>query len=150
MSDGFWAETREDWCSGGWGAECNIIDLSGWSGSANVLVAFESYSAIGNPLFIDEVGVTFWLATADGATEESGLAVFPNPTDGAFTIRLPENGNFSSLQLVSPLGTVVYKMMLTGKTGLVELHLTNKLSQGIWLLRIQGEGRPLSLKIVVY
>ncbi|MCF6341804.1 MAG: T9SS type A sorting domain-containing protein, partial [Bacteroidales bacterium] len=150
QTDNFYPQTGSDWCGGGWGASCISVDLGEWAGQANIRVAFESYSAIGNPLFIDNISISQYVDIEDAVDVARDMVVFPNPTSGAFNVMLPEKGNFNTLQLVSPMGAVVYELALNGKSRLIKINTENKLSAGIWLLRVNAEGQSLTKKVLVY
>ncbi|MCF6171085.1 MAG: PKD domain-containing protein [Bacteroidales bacterium] len=149
QTTGFWPETNSDWCGTGWGANCNTIGLANWEMNANVRFAFESYSAIGNPLFIDNVMVSTVFGTNEDPEETNKLKIYPNPTNGAFTLVIPKEGNFSTLEMVNAMGSVVYRQKLKGVNGLIEVKPENRLSPGLWLLKLEGEGLWRSVKIIV-
>lgn len=57
MTDEFFPTATSDWCGGGFGSACNILDISPWAGNKNVQLKFESYYFLGNDLYIDNVHV---------------------------------------------------------------------------------------------
>ncbi len=148
-TDNFWPVTDEDWCMAGWGAPCIDIDLTPWAGLPNVRVAFETYSNYGNPLMIDNVSISQFLGTGETALKNDELQVFPNPSDGSFTVIIPRYRTMSHLQLTNRLGQTVYSLKLTGKSKHIDVHLVNKLASGLYFLKISGTGKPLTGKIVV-
>ena len=141
LTENFWPETQDDWCGYGWGANCISIGLENWMGQDNVRIAFETYSAIGNPLFIDNMMLTTVYGTDENPDESTELKIFPNPTNGAFTIALPKKGNYTTLEVFSPMGVVVYRQELKGVRGIVEVNLNKKLASGIFLIKVSSNGK---------
>ena len=58
-TDAFLPLSSADWCyAGGFGADCIDIDLSAYTGQANVRLKIENTNGFGNNLYIDNVRVT--------------------------------------------------------------------------------------------
>jgi hypothetical protein len=78
--------------------------------------------------------------------DESQLTVFPNPTNGAFTVEIPSQLKESQVQVLNSLGAIVYQSAATGKH-VVQL---NQAAKGIYVLKVNSENnRQLVKKIIV-
>ncbi|RLD79081.1 MAG: hypothetical protein DRJ07_12255, partial [Bacteroidetes bacterium] len=150
LIDGFWPEIADDWCMSGWGASCIDIDLSNWAGKANVKIAFESVSAFGNPLFIDNIEISQFVGVNEFGESEADLLIFPNPADGSFTVELGSPENYSQLDLVNHLGQLVYSTKLDGKNKIVSIHPEKDWNTGIYFLKVSGTGGIVTKKVILY
>ena len=70
--------------------------------------------------------------------EIDGLKIFPNPTNGAFTITGEKLSTLNSIQVISLNGQVIKAITLTGIEERLEFELNN-LSEGIYILVTMGE-----------
>ena len=91
MTDDFWPSIASDWCGDGWGATCNLLDLSNWDGQSNLLIAFETYSGVGNPIFIDNVSISTLLGLEEEIKPEPHIFVYPNPTSNKVNISINDH-----------------------------------------------------------
>jgi len=147
--DEFWPEVYEDWCGAGWGANCIDIDLTPWAGQPDIRIAFESYSAYGNPLFIDNVTISQYVDVDEIETSED-ITVYPNPTTGNFNVIIPENIEIDNIQLVNHIGQVVYFKDIDHSAKSFEIRPQEGLSSGIYFLKSQGEGNLYINKVIIY
>ncbi|MCE3228036.1 MAG: hypothetical protein K0S32_2587 [Bacteroidetes bacterium] len=84
-------------------------------------------------------GITCNTATnLDEIKKEFSFRIYPNPSNGNFTIGLEENTDlFKSVEVLSLMGQVVYNAELSGsKTNVV---LPSDLSKGIYFVRVLGK-----------
>jgi hypothetical protein len=149
LTDDFWPETASDWCGNGWGASCTSIDLSNWTGQADIRIAFESYSTIGNPLFIDNISISTYVGEEETRKEPAGLKVFPNPANGAFKVFVPESEEGNTFRIINPMGQTVYYREIKKEGGIIEMNQARNWSPGIYFLSIRGKNTSLSGKLVV-
>jgi hypothetical protein len=149
LSNDFWPETETDWCGDGWGSNCYTIELDKWSDQANVRIAFESYSAIGNPLFIDNMTLTTTIGVTEKEDRQETLKIYPNPTNGNFKVVIPEGGNYNILEIYSPMGAVVYRKNLSGILGVVEVVPEEEWVSGVYFLQVTGLSYTLNGVLVV-
>jgi PKD repeat protein len=145
----FWPETASDWCMEGWGATCIVINLDAWAGEPDVRLAFESYNEQGNPLFIDNVKITQFVGNNENI-QENDFLVYPNPSIGTFHIQLPENNNYKSAQLFNQFGQVIYEREINKDLTNFDIKLDEKLSKGIYYLKVEGLQLSTTKKLIIY
>jgi hypothetical protein len=148
-TDDFWPETATDWCGSGWGASCVAIDLGNWLGQANIRIAFESYSAIGNPLFIDNISISTYVGEDETTGETTELKIFPNPTQGVFKVIIPQSDTKNTLRIFNPMGQIVYSIELKKETEIVEINKKSDWASGIYFLTITGQNTRQSAKLLI-
>lgn len=80
---------QNDWCFGTV-SNCQILDLSTFDGEPDLRIRFETVNDYGNAIYLDNVEVTGTCAVTSSAqpVPHPECAVYPNPTDGLFTIEL--------------------------------------------------------------
>jgi len=149
QTNDFWPQTSSDWCGNGWGASCISVDLSSWAGQANVQLAFETYSAIGNPLFIDNITISQYLGMENVTKEVQELLVYPNPAGDRFTVVLPESGEFRNLEIKNSLGQFVLRKTLSAKDKFIEIQVPQSWSKGLYFLQIEGADKVLTTKVIL-
>jgi len=139
QTDNFWPEISDDWCLSGYGASCISIDLSPWTGSTNVKVAFESWSGYGNPLFIDNVTVSQYLGNPEINMKGEDIAVYPNPANKIITLFSPNKDSYHSIKLINQFGQTIYccDNCIKGKKYIIPVD--PNWSKGIYFLQIMGK-----------
>ena len=150
LTDDFWPETASDWCVAGWGASCISIDLSEWAGQTDIRFAFESYSSVGNPLFIDNIAVSQYVGIEDGVTDPNEVGVFPNPNNGNFTVTLPAGSDFNQLELVNYLGQIVLNKNIDGNSNSIKIQRKAEWHAGTYFLKLSGNTATTVKKVVLY
>ena len=148
ITNNFWPLEAGDWCFGGWGGECISLDLNAYTGQSNVKVAFESYSSIGNPLFIDNISVSQYVGIEE-KTKSEEMLVFPNPNNGDFTILLTESDEFIEMKLLNQMGQIVYSKKLNSNTKKIDIHSNTDWPQGTYILTLIGKEVVKSKKVVI-
>jgi PKD repeat protein len=151
LTDGnFWPEVSDDWCLSGWGASCFAIDLTPWAGMADLRIAFETYSGFGNPLFIDNITISQYVGDNEGLLKPEEVAIFPNPTEGSFTIELMNPADFVSLSVVDRLGKEVYTRQLDGRQNRISVEKQQDWSPGMYFIRLSGPEESVLKKLIMY
>jgi len=145
----FWAQSSDDWCSAGWGASCINIDMSPWLGQSEIKVAFESYNAYGNPMFIDNVSISQFVGI-DTEIKKDEITVYPNPSHGDITVKLAEGHNFNYARLYNQFGQLVLQKSLKSENTTFEIKLDQNMSKGIYYLKVEGKNNSLTKKLIVY
>jgi hypothetical protein len=107
------------------------------------------------------MNITIWLATPNGATgvsnldeENSGVIIFPNPSDGKFTIqsRWLSGSQFTiqCAELYNLLGVKIWTMSPSGggAGGGLSIDVSNY-PDGVYFLQTESGGKHLTKKIVI-
>ena len=82
---------------------------------------------------------------------KENIAIFPNPTNGLLTIELNTLGQKTiQISVIDLLGKTVFENKLTFNQGLIRktINLDN-LNNGLYLIRLQSEGKIYTEKLVV-
>ncbi|MBN3034729.1 MAG: T9SS type A sorting domain-containing protein [Bacteroidales bacterium] len=82
-------------------------------------------------------------------TSADGFGIYPNPTNGAFTIRLNVESNQVSMTLFNSLGEKVYENREMNVAGETSIPLDLDLENGIYYLRIEGDDFVSMQKLIV-
>ncbi len=146
LTSDFWPEVASDWCIEGWGATCVALDLTPWAGSSDVKIAFESYSDLGNPLFIDNVAVSQTVGVNETA-QLPDLRVFPNPTNGQLNVVLGENSHYNEIRVLNHFGQVIYRVQANQNSQAVVIPDLG-LSSGMYFIVAQGPQGVKTVKVM--
>jgi len=147
----FVPESADDWCGAGNNPDCINIDLTPWAGNPNLRVVFESYNGFGNNIYIDNVKID---GTLSGINEKGyvsqKLNVYPNPSNGTFTMQLKDITGVVDLKVVNITGQVVYfgQMECTESNSVKNFDL-GELQNGIYLIQAQTDDELLSCKVLI-
>ncbi len=149
MTSDFWPEVESDWCMSGWGASCFDIDISQWAGEGNIRIAFESYCYWGNPLFIDNVEIEQYVGIPEDAGAKDDIQIYPNPSDGRFTIDFGKEHNFNSVEVINQLGEVLYKETINSQTKSLTVGDGLKLAKGVYFIRLKDNANSIVRKVMI-
>ena len=150
QTDNFWPATWTDWCMGGWGASCVSIDLSDWAGNADVRVAFETWSGFGNPIMIDNVTISQFVGLEETSLETADINIFPNPTNGNFSIVFEGEQEFTNLQIFNQLGQMVYQSDIEAGSKQLEINTNGRWQPGVCFLKVNGGSQSVTKRVVIY
>ena len=139
----------DDWCGGGWGSLCNIIDLSAWANKPNIKIAFESYNRYGNNLFIDNVEIAATPSVGVQTIENHKIQVYPNPTSGIITIYSGQKVEDLTVSLYNTQGSLVYSHAVKATSHLSETLNLGNLQKGVYLVKITGNSTLEQQKLVI-
>lgn len=93
--------------------------------------ALNTCSGIGNK-FAKEEAISF------------DYKLYPNPSNGTFTIQLADNSMVYDVEVFSAVGQKVFE-----KTGITETLEINHLQSGIYLVKVNSSGESLTKKIII-
>ena len=147
----FIPESADDWCGAGNNPECININLTTWVGNPDIQIVFESYNGFGNNIFIDNVKIDGTLSAIDEIGNVSDkLNVYPNPTNGSFTVQLKNVTGIAELKLLNITGQVILTDQIdcSEYVTLKRFNL-DKLNNGIYLVQVQTMDELLTCKIVI-
>jgi hypothetical protein len=128
------------------------IDLTPYKNLLSIELGFESSTSegfangAGTANLIDNIQIV--RANPTGTKENilaSSVNVYPNPSNGAFTVSLPKGKAFA-LEVTDLTGKVITKQTVKTATANVQL---NPAAKGIYLLKITSEGNTFTKKLVV-
>ena len=134
----FFPEVESDWCMSGWGASCVTLDISNWTGSSDVRVAFETFSYFGNPIFIDNVAVSQLVSVSDINNLESNVRVFPNPTSGKFTLSIIGDNQFDKLLVTNYMGQVINEQTINSSESEIILNESDRWTSCVYFIKLSG------------
>ncbi|MEJ2596654.1 MAG: T9SS type A sorting domain-containing protein, partial [bacterium] len=146
----FVPEVPEDWCMAGWGASCFALDLTPWAGQSNLKIAFETYSGFGNPLYIDNITISQYVGQLENRQDEVDFRVYPNPTEGSFTVEWDQSGSYNRLSLTDHLGREVYQVPVSASVKKMVVEKQKDWSPGIYIIRLSGNGNNALKKLIIY
>ena len=151
-TDKFIPEVESDWCMTGYGAPCVILDISEWVGNLNVRFAFETYSQFGfygNPIYIDNVAVSQTVGQHEINFNKEQVRIYPNPSDGSFTIVLSNKTTYDNIMIINQLGQVVYNKSISGDINQISMNDAEEWTTGIYTIRLSGKSGSETKKIVI-
>lgn len=109
MMDNFIPFGPEDWCGADGNPGCVSLDLSAWSGQANIRLMFEVVNRYGNNLFVDNIMIDGEInAVWDSFNDPDQFTVFPNPTNGLLYINSLDEGSGLVLNIYDIGGQLMY------------------------------------------
>ncbi len=141
----------EDWCGGGFGSECNTIDLTPWVGMQNIRIMFESYHYLGNNIFVDNVTVFTTVAVDQLSHPETAVDLYPNPTNGMFTLRVAGISSTIYMKIMNLSGQIIFHEQFHSANGNLsqEISLEN-LPKGIYLVEVSGGDLLQHRKLILH
>lgn len=93
--------------------------------------------------------ITISSVGVDGDAELAGIQVYPNPNNGVFNLVLPAELKKARAEIRDLKGAMVWSSGQLDSGSSHSLDLTNRLSKGMYLLRIESEGKTWTRKITV-
>jgi hypothetical protein len=76
----------------------------------------------------------------------AGILVYPNPSDGNFTVQLPASGEEASLSIIDQTGRIVSYQ--TGLKGAVNVRM-NSLAKGVYILLVRQGSESYRSRILI-
>jgi len=118
------------WSPVGGGGPSNTLDTAALGGNGTYNVMLNVIDFTNGCMYFDAINVTFTTCTGIEETTAVGFAIYPNPSNGTFTIRTSESGiiEVSNLQ-----GKVVYKNTLNSTSQAIDLSENAK---GVYFVSI--------------
>ncbi len=83
-------------------------------------------------------------------SENTELKIFPNPSNGKFSIYAPCNDSNAKLEIYSSNGTLIYKSgIITTNNATFDVNMENKLTDGLYILRISSSTRTFNGRLFI-
>lgn len=139
----------DDWCSGGWGSLCNIIDLTAWADKPNIKIAFESYNRNGNNLYIDNIAIAATPSVGVVPTGSNKILIFPNPASGSISIYSGQQVENLNVDFFNAQGSLVFKHKIKATSHLNESINLENLPKGVYLVKISGNKTLEQQKLIL-
>ncbi|PKP52460.1 MAG: hypothetical protein CVT92_08840 [Bacteroidetes bacterium HGW-Bacteroidetes-1] len=146
MAQGFVPQVPSDWCGSGFGSGCINLDISNWAGKADVMVAFETYSAYGNPIFVTSVEIAPAVGLPALTALDANLRVYPNPGKGVFKIEHNQGKILKDIRIYNLAGRQILSKELLQSGGEIEV---SNLASGVYFLRTMVNGSVEWCKIMI-
>jgi PKD repeat protein len=126
----------------------NIIDLSAYANSANLLVKFEFTTGSGNNLYIDDIRIGLQTGINDQTINTNDLSVYPNPVNNILYLNLPSiQSEDYSIIISDLLGNQLYSRHLSGiqnNISFISLKDAGIVKNGMYLIRLITKNRIYS------
>ncbi len=149
-ADSFVPESSDDWCGEGYGTNCYSIDITEYAGNHDVKFAFESFNQFGNNLYIDNIEVTYTVGMDESEGNISDLNIRPNPSQGLFTVSIPELTGKVQIEIFDALGNRLLSkdVNATGAKSEMEIDMDDY-PEGVYLIKVFNKESKFIRKIVI-
>ena len=145
--DLFIPETSSDWCMEGWGAGCINLNISDWAGKSDLQIAFETYSFYGNPIYIDNVAISQSVGQYENDFKENNIRVYPNPTQGSFTVVLQDKNDYNSIIVTNHIGQVMMNRNIDNNSILISE--STSWNSGMYFIKLVGDNGSAVEKLII-
>jgi hypothetical protein len=146
----FIPQTVDDWCGAEDNPPCISIDLTPWAGIADLQVVFETFNGFGNNIFIDNIKVDGTLSGITNVQDKTDpVSLFPNPSGGAFTLKINGIAGIIIVKISDLTGRAVYQRSFNsdGNTSsYIDLQDTGR---GVYVVEVSANANVWVKKMVV-
>lgn len=127
-----------------------IVDLTSYDNTDDVLIRFRATSNYGNNLLLDNINIDANMSVLD-VDDNVSLSLFPNPADNATTLRIESNQSSDALiSIYNTLGEMVYSSSTYVNNGVNEVNLnTSGLVNGMYFVNIQVVEEMYNLRLSI-
>jgi len=128
--------------------DATVTWTTNWEGTAYVKV--KGVNGCGNGEFSEEFEILCWVCTgiAD-LTKKSGVAIFPNPSNGIFTLQFNDNFGTTEVLVVNLLNEIVFENNTETGFG-TSLHIDlGDYAEGIYFVKLKNEATELVRKVII-
>jgi hypothetical protein len=124
------------------------ISLVPYASSTNAMIKFVAINGYENQLYVDDINISSTTGIQQ-ANENNGINIYPNPTNGTFSIDIQHNASeVNSISVVNSLGQMVYQTNKPNTSGNYSVDLSGY-SNGIYFVQVIKSGIVYQKKIVV-
>ncbi len=104
----------------------------------------------GDNVYVDNVSIINTTSVSGQTSEETGMKVFPNPSEGEFTLQINNLKGKIDLKIVSLLGNVVFATSDIYVNGSLSKAIDlSSLPSGIYLLSVNSEKQQMNQRIII-
>ncbi len=104
----------------------------------------------GDNVFVDNISIINTTSVSEQAHEETGVKVYPNPSDGEFTLQVNNLKGIIGLKVVSLLGNVVYTAGDIKVNGSLSKAIDlSFLPAGIYFLSVNSGKQQINQRIII-
>jgi endonuclease I/chitodextrinase len=116
--------------------------------SDDVTISFTDNSTTSNRVLFDDLSWTCYSSLGtDSITvdDEDDFVIYPNPSNGEFSISFSDTSNMHSITIFSLLGQKVYEKQDTQDTAISVSHL----QKGTYILKVTSDSKTKTEKIII-
>ncbi|MFM2136526.1 MAG: hypothetical protein RL021_1926 [Bacteroidota bacterium] len=124
LTSGIFIPSATDW-------RRDSVDISAFTGNAEVIIAFVNIGHYGQALYVDNIGIDTIVSTNLTAPEPMVVGVYPNPFIEQLKFEV-KNGGYCRFELTDALGRTLHKAIMDGDLSLE----TSAFPSGIYWYRI--------------
>ncbi|MHC1775157.1 MAG: S8 family serine peptidase [Lentimicrobium sp.] len=104
----------------------------------------------GDNVYVDNISIINTTSVSEEKAKEAGLKVYPNPSEGEFTMQINNLKGEIDLKVVSLLGNVVYSTKNIPVNGSFSKSIDlSSLPSGIYLLSVNTEKQQMNQRIII-
>jgi len=131
--------TEDDWCGGGYGADCISLNISQYCNMPDVKIMFEAFNRIGNNLYIDDVSVEVLTSINEKSSRPESFNIYPNPAKDEINVRFFTAESELDISIYSISGTeMIAEKVKNIKSGESVILKTDKLAPGAYFVKVKG------------
>lgn len=124
------------------------LDLSAYSGTPHLVVAFRNHGLWGNNIYVDNINLLNTISVFEEQSSATDFEVFPNPVSSCEPIQIQNKDNERVVvTLYNAKGKVVMREVINS-SGLISLE-PYSLASGQYLLHLKGETKMKNFKLMV-
>jgi hypothetical protein len=124
--------------------QANVVDLTAYDNTNDLVVEFEITSAFGNNMFLDNINIS--AAAGIEEANEASFSIFPNPAIDEFTVSLTDAGQ-SVIEVIDVQGKIVSTQTVAGASNI--LINTEDFGAGLYTVVVKNDNGVAVQKVIV-
>jgi ELWxxDGT repeat protein len=80
-----------------------------------------------------------------GDIDNQNVSIWPNPSNGTFTVQFDKTDNFNTIEVVDYLGKVIYQTSEVHETMVIDLDV----NAGVYILKLSGKSLETKKRIII-
>ncbi|MCK5765005.1 MAG: PKD domain-containing protein [Bacteroidales bacterium] len=146
--ESFAPASPDDWCGGGYGNDCVILDLTEFALERNVKLAFETFGRYGNNIYIDNIAISNSVGVTNHILDDKEILVYPNPSEGTFNIMLPDRDQAIRMCVRDVRGQLVHREDIAPDIAVSRFD-GSALEKGIYIMSFISDEINVNKKIII-